>query len=43
MSPSFSPVYGKPYINVGVLINLQTKVSMVSGSLEFCEKDDGKL
>lgn len=30
-------------INVSVLINLQNKVSVVSSSVEFGEKGDGKL
>jgi len=43
ISHFFSLVYGKPCINVGVLINMQNKVSVVSGSLEFCVKGGGKL
>lgn len=41
--PLFNHIYGKPYISVGMLINLQNKVSVASGSLEFCEKGGGKL
>lgn len=43
ISHLFNHIFGKPYINVGVLISLQNKVSVVSGSLEFCEKGGGKL